>query len=77
MPKLTSYVLYIYTYISLAVMAESFDSEYHTQFASFVEPGHDLELEPMNAFYLPVPDNVSLLRGQHQGVILRCRTHLC
>lgn len=75
MPKLTSCVSYIYTYISLAVMAESFDSEYYTQFASFVEPGHDLELEPLDAIY--VPDNVSLLRGQPPGVILRCWTHLC
>lgn len=58
-------------------MAEGIDSEYHTQFTSFVEPGHDLELEPMDTFYLQVPDNVGLLRGRHPGVILRCRTRLC
>lgn len=62
MPDLTSLILYIRAYISLVAMAEAIDSDYCAQFGSIVEPGQDLELEPLNEFYLHVPDNVSLPR---------------
>ena len=59
MLNLTSLVLYICIYTTVDIMAEFIDSEYHTQSSSIVDPGQDLELEPINAFYLQVPDNVS------------------
>ena len=59
MLNLTSLVLYICVYTTIVVMAEFIDSDFHTQSSSIVDPGQDLELEPIIAFYLQVPDNVS------------------
>jgi hypothetical protein len=61
MPSLASLLLYICAYIFLIIMIEAVDSSYHAQFDTIVDPGQDLELEPMNATDLQASDSVSLL----------------
>ena len=59
MLNLTSLVLYICAYTTVAIMAEFIDSDCYTRSSSVIDPGQDLELELITAFHLQVPDNVS------------------